>query len=150
MINHDRASNALQMLKSGYNCAQSVLGTFEELISEDNRQAINIASGFGGGMGRLQLTCGALTGAYMVIGLHCSTTVTDEATRKAKARELIQQITLQFSEKHHATSCSELLGQNLNTQEGREAVADQGLTAAVCIPCVYDAVELLQQMGIGC
>lgn len=72
----------------------------------------------------------------MVIGLHCIKSIENETTRKTKTREIIQEITRQFSEKHHATSCRDLLGQNLNTQEGREKVAGQGLTASVCIPCI--------------
>lgn len=148
MTYSDKTSIALNLFRSGNNCAQAVLGAFEELIVGNDRQAINIASAFGGGMGRMQLTCGALTGAYMVIGLHCTKAIENETSRKEKTRELIQEITRQFSEKHHATSCRDLLGQNLNTPEGREKVASQGLTTSICIPCIKDAIELLQQMGI--
>lgn len=51
------------------NCAQSVLTAFCEDYGLRADMAYNIAQGFGGGMHINNGTCGAVTGAYMVLGL---------------------------------------------------------------------------------
>jgi len=44
-------ANALHT--SGYNCAQSVVGAFEDDLNIDKDLALNMSVGFGGGMGRM-------------------------------------------------------------------------------------------------
>jgi len=58
---------AKSTFNNGYNCAQSVLTPFANQMGIDVSSTMKLASGFGAGMGRLQETCGAVTGAYMVI-----------------------------------------------------------------------------------
>ena len=63
-----RSENArLNMVESKMNCAQSVLTAFSDELGLDRNTALRLARGFGGGMGRTGKTCGAVTGAYMVI-----------------------------------------------------------------------------------
>jgi len=57
--------------KPGLNCAQSVLTAFSDDFDVEPAAAARIAAGFGGGIGHLQKTCGAVTGAVMVLGLRC-------------------------------------------------------------------------------
>ena len=77
-----RQDKAVKYFNEGYNCAQSVVLSFQDVLSADNETIVNIASGFGGGMGRLQKTCGALTGSFMVISLYNSENIEDESERK--------------------------------------------------------------------
>ena len=58
---------ALSRFAEGFNCSQAVFSSYAEGI--DEATALKIASGFGGGMGRMAETCGAVTGAMMVLGL---------------------------------------------------------------------------------
>jgi C_GCAxxG_C_C family probable redox protein len=63
-------SNAINRFRSGLNCSQAVLTAFSDDLSFDDDLALCISCGFGSGMGRLQETCGAVTGAFMVMGMH--------------------------------------------------------------------------------
>lgn len=63
-----RSEKAISDFSKGYNCAQSVFSAFSEESGIDEEQSRSIAGGFGAGFGRLQETCGAVTGAIMVIG----------------------------------------------------------------------------------
>ena len=65
----DKVSHALSTFDSGFNCSQSVLTAFCNEFGLHDEPAFRIACGFGGGMGRMAKTCGAVTGAFMVIGL---------------------------------------------------------------------------------
>lgn len=70
MKNSQLEKNAINLFNSGYNCSQSVLSVFSQDVQMPNEKSFHIAAGFGAGMGRLQNTCGAVTGAYMVLGLY--------------------------------------------------------------------------------
>lgn len=73
-----KAEKAIAYFNSGLNCAQSVFTAYAEEFNIDPELAISISCGFGGGMGRLQETCGAVTGAFMVLGMHnCQKCVSD-------------------------------------------------------------------------
>jgi len=63
-----------ELVESGYgdthdlNCAETILWGANQVYRLGlNRKALRLAAGFGGGMG-IEATCGALTGAVMVIG----------------------------------------------------------------------------------
>lgn len=61
---------AIVSFKAGLNCAQAVLTAYADDLSFDNNLALSVSCGFGGGMGRLQQTCGAVTGSFMVLGIY--------------------------------------------------------------------------------
>lgn len=56
-------------LKRSHNCCQAVLLTFEDLLPLDHDALLALGSTFGSGMGGMKGTCGALTGAEMVLGM---------------------------------------------------------------------------------
>ena len=63
------SEKAAELFCSGCNCSQAVLGAFAEDCGMDFEAALRLSSSFGGGMGRLRETCGAVTGMFMVAGL---------------------------------------------------------------------------------
>ena len=65
----NRVDTAAGLHGQGANCAQAVLCAFAGELGLDAETAMRAATGFGGGMGRLAGTCGAVTGAIMAIGL---------------------------------------------------------------------------------
>ena len=48
---------------NSHNCAQAILHTYADIAGIDEESDMNIAGAFGGGMGNLEGTCGALVGA---------------------------------------------------------------------------------------
>ena len=68
MISKSKAAAAV-MKEHKMNCAQTVVTSFSEELGIERDLAFKIAMGFGGGMGRTARTCGAVTGAYIVLGL---------------------------------------------------------------------------------
>lgn len=61
---------AVRLFKSGYNCSQAILGAYCEAFGMDKEMALKLSCPFGGGMGRMRLTCGAFSGMAMVSGLY--------------------------------------------------------------------------------
>ena len=54
---------------NGYNCSQSIILAFEDLLPMEKSQLLKISSPFGGGMGRLREVCGSVSGMFMIVGL---------------------------------------------------------------------------------
>ena len=138
--------NAINSFYSDYNCAQSVLTVFSEKLKFDKNLASSISCGFGGGMGRLQKTCGAVTGAYMVLGIFNSTKFTDLSERKEKTYSKVQEFQKRFLEKHHSTDCSSLLNCDLKTDEGHQYFEDNNLKKNVCELCIKNSIEIVNEM----
>lgn len=145
---NDLQTKAVESFRSGLNCAQSVLTAFSDNYKIDKSTALMISCGFGAGMGRLQETCGAVTGVYMAIGLHVCSKISDNKERKEKSYSLIREFDQNFKKIHGSTHCSELLKIDLKTPEGQHAFHDKRLNEEVCEKCISDAV-LLALNSIG-
>jgi C_GCAxxG_C_C family probable redox protein len=64
-----KVNEAEACFSNGFNCCQSVLSTYGKGLGLGEREALKIASGFGAGIAYMGDICGAVTGAFMVIGL---------------------------------------------------------------------------------
>lgn len=138
--------SAVVCFQSGYNCAQSVLSTYAPALGLDREMALKVATGFGGGMGRLGATCGAVTGAFMVIGLKYGQTRGDDLAAKEKTYALIQEFAAQFVARHGTTQCRQLIDCDLLTPEGRQQFSDWQIANKVCHQLVRDAAQILDQL----
>lgn len=131
---------------TGLNCAQSVITTYAGQMNYDANLAESITAGFGSGMGRLQETCGAVTGAFMVLSIHVSQEHPAGAERKAATIEAIQEFNRRFTAIHGTKSCRLLLGCDMNTEEGRAYYKEHHLTENVCNHCIADAVTIVDEL----
>ncbi|MCK9412478.1 MAG: C-GCAxxG-C-C family protein [Prolixibacteraceae bacterium] len=141
------AEKAISLFKAGYNCAQSVLISFKEDLGFDENLASCISVGFGGGMGRLQEKCGAVTGAFMVIGLYSSKLYEDNLSRKNHSYALIQQFDQKFREIYQTTQCSELLQCDLRSDDGHAYAVENKLFEKVCQKCIADAIGIVKELA---
>lgn len=142
----EKKEEARMRFESGYNCAQSVLSAFSDTYGFDRHLAFSISSGFGAGMGRLQEYCGAVTGAFMVIGIHNDHFFSDQKQSKEASAVMIQQFTKAFQNSRGTTNCKELTGCDLNTQEGQASFAEKNIGKKVCIPCIEQSVSILENL----
>ncbi|MBQ2695719.1 MAG: C_GCAxxG_C_C family protein [Clostridia bacterium] len=113
-MNKSKEEIARNYHKEGCNCAQAVLLAFAEDFDLSLEDAAKIALPFGGGMARGE-TCGALTGALMVLGLTESGSVPPTPEDKVKNREKTKKLAETFEEKYKTTLCREILA----TPEGK-------------------------------
>ncbi|MBR7132223.1 MAG: C_GCAxxG_C_C family protein [Clostridia bacterium] len=109
---------AEMLFKKGYNCAQSVLCAYCDELGLDETTAQMIASGFGGGMGRMREICGAVSGMFMVAGLKNGYTDKSEATAKKDTYSQIQNLAAAFKKECGSIVCRELLGLNAGENSG--------------------------------
>lgn len=78
MTVEERKQRARELFRSGYNCCQAVAMTFADVIGLPEDEIARLASGFGGGMGRMREVCGTVSGMVIVSGaIIPATDVTD-------------------------------------------------------------------------
>jgi C_GCAxxG_C_C family probable redox protein len=137
---------AASLMDEGFNCSQSVLSAYSEVLGFDKELALSVSCGFGAGMGRLQGTCGAVTGAYMVLGIYCSQKYPENVDRKAHSYLMIQAFNQQFINKHKSTDCRALLNCDLTTEAGQQYFQGNRLMDSVCKNCIRDSVHIINEI----
>ena len=146
-MNH--ADIAATVFSQGFSCSQAVLAAYAPECGLDRDTALKISAGFGGGMGRMGQTCGAVTGAYMAIGLkHGATSGQDQEAKKTTYR-IVREFTEKFKARNGSVNCKELLGCDISTPEGFEEMKRKGLHGTVCTKMVRDACEILDELLRG-
>jgi C_GCAxxG_C_C family probable redox protein len=141
--------NAISTFRAGLNCAQAVFVAYAEKLGFDKEMAMRASTGFGGGMGRLQETCGVVTGAFMVIGMYNSNLYPDNLTRKEKSYAMIQEFNSRFVEEHKSNRCRDLINCDLTTPEGRAEVKEKRLHETICEGCMATSVRILNDLLPG-
>jgi len=141
-----KLEKAIRSFESGYNCAQSVVIAFQEELGFDENQALTISVGFGGGMGRLQEKCGAVTGAFMVLGMYSSKMHEDNLSRKNTSYAMIQKFDDRFKSLHQTTQCSALLECDLRSEEGHNFAVKNKLFEKICQKCIADAIGIVEEL----
>ena len=143
-----RSEKALEYFKNGFNCAQSVIISFSDILKIEEETALRISSGFGGGMGGMQKTCGAVTGAFMVIGFLKGKYKDGDDDSKELTNELIKEFTNKFIDKYKSINCKKLIDFDLSTKEGKDKAVEEDVFAKKCTSFITHAVELLEEILI--
>jgi len=143
----DHSESALQYFKTGFNCAQSVLTPFGEQFGLAEEHCLKIACAFGAGMGRQQHTCGAVTGALMVLGLHFGKGKMDDNSKKIHTYERSVEFMKAFAEKHGSVNCLELLdGLHMAIPAESKEIDARELYRVRCTRYVSDAVQITEKL----
>ena len=105
-----RVERAVENFMAGYGCCQSVVAAFADLYGLDDILAKQIAAGFGGGVGRLRMMCGAVSGILMLVGLDCGQTEGSDREGKSACYKVVQQLLAQSEAENGSLICAEILG----------------------------------------
>ena len=81
----NQKEQAVACFAQTFNCAQAILSTYGLQLGLERELALRVAGAFGAGMGRMGETCGAVTGAFMLIGLKYGKTRPEDNERKERA-----------------------------------------------------------------
>ncbi len=141
-----RQERALTHFQTGFNCAQSVLLAFACELGLSEESASRLAQAFGGGMARTGQTCGAVTGAMLVLGLkHGKVKPEDDAARE-KTYALTREFFSLFQAKNGSLLCWQLLGIDLSSPGGHELANSKGLFQTVCPQLIRSSIDILEEL----
>ena len=121
----ERVNRAVDNFMQGYGCCQSVVAAFADLYGLDDTLAKKIAAGFGGGVGRLRMMCGAVSGIVMLVGLDCGQTEGSDREGKSACYKVVQDLLAKSKEENGSIICAEILG-----LEGHEKAASSYVASA--------------------
>ncbi len=141
----NKAEYAVACFKNNYCCSQAVFSAFSPDFGVDRETSLTIASSFCAGMGRLGKTCGAVTGAFLAIGLARGSAEPDQESRK-EAYRLVREFAERFTARHESLECKDLLGCDIGTDEGYREAKDKNLFETICEKLVRDAVEIVGEI----
>lgn len=137
---------ALTMFKDGFNCSQIVFSHFAPSLGLQEDLALKIASGFGAGMGRMAHICGAVTGAFMVLGLKYGYHAGGSPESKENIYGKVRDFTEQFKARHSSIVCRELLGIDITSPAGFARAREIDIFRTNCPRYVAEAINILQNM----
>lgn len=139
-----RKLKAKELFLKGNNCSQSVFVAFSDVTKLDDRTALLISSSFGGGMGHIGETCGAVTGMFMAAGMLFgyfeNMTLEVKKAHYAKIKALADRFKDEFGELH----CPNLM-QNLSNNI-YILPKEEDYKNRPCLIFVEKAVEILEEI----
>lgn len=142
-----RAERAKEYFIQGYACSQAVALAFADVIGVDEVMIKKLALPFGGGLGRLRLTCGAVSGMAIVIG-GVFTEENQTPENKKAVYAIVQELCAKFKAENGSLICGDLLtGANLFVETGgvAEARTQEYYKKRPCAELVYVAAEILER-----
>ncbi len=113
----ERVERAKGLFRSGYNCCQSVVLAYADVIELDEHLAATVAASFGGGMGRLREVCGTVSGMSLVAGFLAPSPTNDNPEAKKRNYALVQEFAEAFRARNGYIVCRQLLGLDRDKDE---------------------------------
>ena len=126
-----RIQKTLENHAKGYNCAQAVACAYCDLVGMDEQSAFRATEAFGLGMGGMQATCGAVSGAVLLAGLKSSCGDLEAPVSKGKTYQISKKIVEGFQKKNGSTVCKDLKG------------VETGERLRSCDGCIEDGIRIL-------
>ncbi len=141
-----RKDAAVECFQSGFVCSQAVLSVFSEIYGLDRDTALKLSTAFGAGIARQAETCGAVTGALMVIGLAHGRSDTKDIQAKETTYRKSHEFIKRFTDYHGSICCRSLLEVDISTPEGTQTAKERDLFKTLCPKFVGDAVDILEEL----
>lgn len=127
-----RIEKAKNNHRSGYNCSQSVACAYCDRVGMDESTMYQMMEGYGFGMGCMEGTCGALSGAIAIASLKISQELPEGSNQRASIYKAARTIIQSFQKMNQSVICKELKG------------IKTGKVLRDCRGCVEDAATLLE------
>lgn len=144
-----RIKSALEYFQEGFSCSQAVLAAYSEELGLDKDTALKIAQPFGGGIAQMGEICGAVTGAFMVIGLKWGRTKADDVAAKNKTYDCMREFMRRFRSIHPSLICKDLLGFDLSSPIEHKKAEESGAFESLCPGLVQTAAEIVEDLLYG-
>ncbi len=130
----NRIQKTIELHDKGYNCAQAVACAYCDLVGVDEKTALCATEAFGAGMGGMQATCGAVSGAVFLAGMKNADGMVGAPKSKGRTYQLSKAIVDTFQQQNGTVVCKELKAKNPET----------GLPVRSCADCIMDAAKIAE------
>lgn len=100
---------AEELFMQGFNCCQAVAATFADVYGYTEKQVLRMSAGFGAGIGRMRMSCGAFNAMVLLAGLECGSLTPGDREGKSYNYKMVQELAARFKAEHGSLICAELL-----------------------------------------
>jgi C_GCAxxG_C_C family probable redox protein len=138
-MSEQASQRSLELFKSGYFCAESVLLAIAENQGIQSDLIPKIATGFCSGISRSGSMCGAVCGAIMGINLTAGRSSPSESIELSYT--LTQKLISHFERQYGSVNCRQLVGCDLATEGGQRYFLENHLMER-CLQYVEDATRM--------
>jgi len=135
-----RVQRAVELFKQGYNCSQSVCAAFADIYGYTEEDAFRMSASFGGGIGRMRMTCGAACGMFILAGLATGSVDGKDKAGKEANYKVVQQLADEFIRRNGALTCADLL--ELAKKQKKEAGDSEFRDKKSCAKTVESAARI--------
>ena len=101
---NSRLERAMRLREEGYNCSQCVAMVFDDIHGANHDAITSLTAALGGGLGGLQLTCGAVAAMGMLRGV----TLYGSPADKAKTYSGVRPLCEEFERRNGSLICRDL------------------------------------------
>ena len=145
-INSTKVRDAVEFLKSGYMCSESIVMAYAEEFGLASDIAAKLSGGFAGGMAQGKI-CGAVTGAIMVIGLKYGAGLIRNQYSKDMCFQMTQEFSFRFMAARKSLECSEILLMNNINPKDPEQMKNLR-EKKICDKIVIESAQILEDLFI--
>jgi C_GCAxxG_C_C family probable redox protein len=142
----NRIDSAVSCFREGFCCTQALLSSYGTQYGLNRETALRVSAAFGGGMSPMGETCGAATGALMVIGLRHGNTIAKDKWPKERTYGRAREFVDRFQSRNGSIVCRQMLGCDISTPEGMNLAEEKELFASICPKFVRDSAEIIEQI----
>lgn len=139
-----QTEKSITYLNDGLMCSEAVIAPYAEEFGLSKDVALKISSGFAGGMAQA-LTCGAVSGALMVIGLKHGAGVSRDQFSTNLCFKLVKEFSYRFEQRRKTIECRTILETNGIDPDDSEDMKRLRATG-ICQSVVRDASEILEEL----
>ncbi len=140
-----KSESAGQIFMDGFKCSQAVLEAFAKDCGLDVETARKIAMPLAGGSS-LGGECGAVSGAFLVLGMKYGTADATDQEGFQRAMAKVREFAEKFRSDHKSVNCRELIGLDVFSEEGLKEFKEKNLHDTLCLGYVKDAARILEEM----
>jgi len=146
LVKEDYSEVVLSEHQKGFSCTQALLSIYGPLFGLNREKALMLSTGFAGGMSRLGETCGAVTGAIMIIGLKYGKVQADDEKAKEFTYLYVGEFVEAFLSRNNSIACTDLIKCDLGTPEGLKLAREEDRFHTICPKYVKDAAEIIEEL----
>jgi C_GCAxxG_C_C family probable redox protein len=142
----NKPDQAVALFREGFSCSQAVFAAFSSEFGLDHETSLRLSQPFGGGMAHMGEVCGAVAGAFMIIGLKHGRTKAEDLEARDRTYSMMREFVLRFRGLHGAIRCPGLIGLDLGTEEGTRLAKEKNIFQTLCVKFVEDAAAIVEEI----
>lgn len=126
-----------------YGCAESTLVALQHVYGLPDPDDSSAAVVLNGGVAYSGGICGAVSGAALAVGKLAGVRIGDHRQAKRVARQLIQQLMVEFREEFSSTDCRELIDYEISDRAEHDAFIAGNVWRTTCMQQIEFSVSRL-------